>query len=249
MDGEPESDCSLRGQEQLDKGADLTEGPGILRRVGAWTRKTRRIVSHQWAGTQWEWQERSLGALKRSPYKDLSSGRATGPAQLTYLGGVPSYSPHRASQEPLAGGPHVRLPVPERLQPRTNQALHRDTPEAPSDHRDGGVQPRAASQFRTGSTGRPAGWRQPVFPQKPLPVDQCLLIPRLLVYCLSDSIRSEISSFSWQQHPVRALGTVPATGSLRRGCVYSSLPAASLVSGLLIPISIIARATVEGQAL
>lgn len=48
---------------------------------------------------------------------------------------------------------------------------------------------------------------------------------------------------------MRALGTVPATGSLRRGCVYSSLPAASLVSGLLIPISIITRATVEGQAL
>lgn len=194
-------------------------------------------------------KERGLRALKRSPYKDLSSGRATGPAQLTYLGGVPSYSPHRASQEPLAGGPHVRLPVPERLQPSTNQALHRDTPEAPSDHRDGGVQPRAASQFRTGSTGRPAGWRQPVFPQKPLPVDQCLLIPRLLVCCLSDSIRSEISSFSWQQNPVRVLGTVPATGSLRRGCVYSSLPAASLVSGLLIPISTITRATVEGQAL
>lgn len=31
-------------------------------------------------------KERSLGALKRSPYKDLSSGRAMGPAQLTYLG-------------------------------------------------------------------------------------------------------------------------------------------------------------------
>ena len=48
---------------------------------------------------------------------------------------------HRAGYESLARRLNVWLPVPERLQPCVDPALHEASRESPGYHRDGGVQP------------------------------------------------------------------------------------------------------------
>lgn len=74
------------------------------------------------------------------PHSELSQGH--------------DFLPSRAGHEPLAGRPHVWLPVPERLQPSVDPALHEAAREAPCDHRDGGVQPGAAARLGAGGRGR-----------------------------------------------------------------------------------------------
>lgn len=58
--------------------------------------------------------------------------------------------PLRAGHESLARRPHVRLPVPEWLQPCVDPALHAAARKAPSDHGDGGMQPGAAAHLTAG---------------------------------------------------------------------------------------------------